>query len=52
MFVESVSDGGVWNNTDFAQDLEAEVDLPLPSLLPGEDIPFPCVFVACMKHFH
>ncbi|KYQ50119.1 hypothetical protein ALC60_10812 [Trachymyrmex zeteki] len=43
----SVSDGGVWNNIDFVQDLEAEeVDLPLPSPLPGEDIPFSYVFVA------
>ncbi|XP_018361253.1 PREDICTED: uncharacterized protein LOC108759992 [Trachymyrmex cornetzi] len=43
----SVSDGGVWNNTDFAQDLEAgEVNLPPPSSLPGTDVPFPYVFVA------
>jgi len=42
-----VSDGGVWNNTDFTQDLEAEeVNLPLPSPLPGTDVSFPYVFVA------
>lgn len=47
LLIGSVSDGGVWSNTDFAQDLEAdEVDLPSPSPLPGTDIPFPCVFVA------
>jgi len=41
-----VSDSDVWNNIDFAQDLEAEVNLPLPSPLPGIDVPFFYVFVA------
>lgn len=42
----SISDGGVWANTDFAQDLQnGIIDLPIPTPLPGKDIPFPYVFV-------
>ncbi|XP_071578006.1 uncharacterized protein, partial [Temnothorax nylanderi] len=42
----SISDGGIWANTDFAQDLQSgTVDLPTPKPLPGRDIPFPYVFV-------
>jgi len=43
----SVSDGGVWANTDFASDLEdGHVDLPPPKPLPQKDRPFPHFFVA------
>ncbi|XP_018371358.1 PREDICTED: uncharacterized protein LOC108766517 [Trachymyrmex cornetzi] len=42
----SMSDGGVWTNTEFAQDLQSTfVDLPTPKPLPGIDIPFPYMFV-------
>ena len=43
----SISDGGVWANSDFAQALEAnEVDLPPPIPLPGSNgVPFPHFFV-------
>ncbi|KYN12356.1 hypothetical protein ALC57_15470 [Trachymyrmex cornetzi] len=41
-----MSDGGVWANTEFAQDLQSTfVDLPTPKPLPGIDIPFPYMFV-------
>ncbi|XP_025264644.1 protein ALP1-like [Camponotus floridanus] len=43
----SISDGGVWANTDFAQDLQnGAIDLPIPRPLPERNIPFPFVFVA------
>lgn len=42
----SISDGGVWSNSDFGQALyHDEVDLPLDKPLPGTDIPFPHFFV-------
>lgn len=42
----SISDGGVWSNSDFGQALDhGEVDLPLDKPLPGTDIPFPHFFV-------
>ncbi|KAJ1525538.1 hypothetical protein ONE63_010343 [Megalurothrips usitatus] len=42
----SVSDGGVWANTDLAQDLaNNEVDLPDPCPLPQANTPFPYVFI-------
>ncbi|XP_025266104.1 protein ALP1-like [Camponotus floridanus] len=42
----SISDGGVWANTKFANDLSSgNVSLPDPSPLPGEEIPFPYMFV-------
>lgn len=45
-FTGSISDGGVWANTEFAQDLQnAAVDLPTPKPLPGRDVPFPYIFV-------
>jgi len=44
--ISSISDGGIWANTDFAQDLQSGiVDLPTPKPLPGRDIPFPYIFV-------
>lgn len=43
----SLSDGGVWANTDFRADLDAgEVDLPDPKPIPHTTRPFPHVFVA------
>lgn len=46
-FTGSISDGGVWANTDLAQDLQnGAIDLPTPRPLPERDIPFPFVFVA------
>ncbi|XP_011858328.1 PREDICTED: uncharacterized protein LOC105555895 [Vollenhovia emeryi] len=42
----SISDGGVWANTDFVEDLSSgDVPLPDPSPLPGSEMPFPYVFV-------
>ncbi|XP_071645996.1 uncharacterized protein [Temnothorax longispinosus] len=42
----SISDGGVWANTDFADDLASgNVSLPDPSPIPGKERPFPYVFV-------
>ncbi|XP_032683406.1 uncharacterized protein LOC116849887 [Odontomachus brunneus] len=38
----SISDGGVWSNSDFGQALDhGEVDLPLDKPLPGTDVVFP-----------
>lgn len=46
-FTGSISDGGVWANTDFAQDLQnGAIDLPTPRPLPERDIPFPFMFLA------
>jgi len=43
----SISDGGVWANSEFARDLDAGlVELPPPKPLPQRDLPFPHVFVA------
>jgi len=43
----SISDGGVWSNTHFRQDLEeGTANLPPPTLLPGTTVLFPYVFVA------
>ncbi|XP_018371952.1 PREDICTED: uncharacterized protein LOC108766874 [Trachymyrmex cornetzi] len=42
----SISDGGVWANTEFASNLAAgNIFLPDPTLLPGTNIPFPFVFI-------
>lgn len=47
MFIGSISDGGVWRNSDLAADLAAgNVDLPPPTPLPGREVPFPHVIVA------
>lgn len=47
LIIGSISDGGVWNNSELANALEhREVQLPLPKMLPGSDIHFPHVFVA------
>ncbi|XP_018364060.1 PREDICTED: uncharacterized protein LOC108761821 [Trachymyrmex cornetzi] len=43
----SISDGGVWRNSELAADLASgDADLPLPIPLPGRDVPFPHVIVA------
>jgi len=45
-FPGSISDGGVWANTEIASDLAAgNLNLPDPIPLPGTDISFPCVFI-------
>ena len=42
----SISDGGVWANTDFASDLKDHtIDLPDPCPLPNDDTAFPYVFI-------
>lgn len=49
LFVGSISDGGVWNNTHFMQALEeGTANLPAPTPLPNENTaaPFPYIFVA------
>lgn len=47
LFAGSMSDGGVWNNTNLKQALEeGTIDLPPPVPLPGADAPSPYVFVA------
>lgn len=46
-FVGSISDGGIWSQTNLVADLESNAaDLPEPTPLPGRDIPFPYVIVA------
>ncbi|KMQ88379.1 nuclease harbi1-like protein [Lasius niger] len=43
----SISDGGVWSNSAFADGLEhGEAKLPPPKMLPGSHIKFPYIFVA------
>ncbi|XP_071554218.1 putative nuclease HARBI1 isoform X2 [Temnothorax nylanderi] len=43
----SISDGGVWRNSELAADLASgDADLPPPTPLPGRDVPFPHVIVA------
>lgn len=44
-FVGSISDGGIWSQTNLAADLESNA-ADLPELTPGRDIPFPYVTVA------
>lgn len=42
----SISDGGVWTNTDLASDLaDGTIDRPDPCALPGKELAFPYVFV-------
>lgn len=42
----SMSDGGVWSNSEFGQALNnGDVDLPPNKPLPGTDIPFPYFLV-------
>lgn len=46
LFSGSLSDDGVWANTDLANDLIAgNVPLPDPTPLPGTNIPFPFYFI-------
>ncbi|TGZ51506.1 Nuclease harbi1-like protein [Temnothorax longispinosus] len=43
----SISDGGVWRNSELASDLASgDADIPAPTPLPGRDVPFPHVIVA------
>lgn len=47
LFAGSMSDGGVWSNTDFMQALEERtITLPPPTPLPNTNEPFPYVFIA------
>lgn len=46
LFLGSISNGGVWANTEFASDLTAgNVSLPDPEPLPGTNIPFLFFFI-------
>lgn len=43
----SISDGGVWKNSELAADLASgDANLPPPTALPGRNVPFPYVIVA------
>lgn len=43
-FIGSISDGGVWRNSEFATDFASgDADLPPPTPLPGRDVLFPYV---------
>lgn len=45
-FPGSISDGGVWASTEFANDMATgNLPLPDPTLLPGTNIPFSFVFI-------
>lgn len=46
MHIGSISDGGVWLNSDFGSSLEQGlIDLPHPEPLLGTNTPFPFAFV-------